>query len=210
MADDKPNDQLVREVARSILNMDAANPERFLKETMKMQKLSLELELARHQAEKWEGTREERKSEFDSRRSIKSTTKVPAAVTPLDDPAIVEVISEATRGVVMQLGLEVGALSGQVNDMVAFIPAAINMMKNKIEKAEEENEKVKNALEEQMEKVERLEKRMKKVESLEKGMEKVESLHKKMEKVERLEKRRVEMNVKAQTLARTLSFDLLA
>lgn len=35
-----------------------------------MHKLSLELELTRHQAEKWDSTREERKSEFDSRRSV--------------------------------------------------------------------------------------------------------------------------------------------
>jgi len=46
------------------------NPDWFLEEAVKVNKLSLELELARHEEEKWKGTREERKSKFDSRRSV--------------------------------------------------------------------------------------------------------------------------------------------
>ena len=37
---------------------------------MRINKLSLELELARHEEEKWKGAREERKSKFDARRSV--------------------------------------------------------------------------------------------------------------------------------------------
>lgn len=44
---------------------------------MKIQKLSLELELARRNAEKWEGTREERKSKFDSRSIVSLPLNLP-------------------------------------------------------------------------------------------------------------------------------------
>lgn len=46
------------------------NPDWFIKEAMEIRKLSLELELARHEEEKWKGFREERRNKFDSRRSV--------------------------------------------------------------------------------------------------------------------------------------------
>ena len=43
---------------------------RLVPRALKIQKLSLELELARHNAEKWEGTREQRKHKYDSRNIV--------------------------------------------------------------------------------------------------------------------------------------------
>ncbi|KAH0285126.1 hypothetical protein M436DRAFT_86010 [Aureobasidium namibiae CBS 147.97] len=190
MDDDKPNDQLVREVAQSILDMDAANPDWFLEEAMKIRKLSLELELARHQQEKWKGTREERKSKFDSGRShIKTINKGSAPLksilkkrvedttveTPTGDaaPAAEPVLESSTvesstisaGDKLVHLAGEVGDLSKEVTELWTFFPVALDSMTKRMEILRKDNNDLIEALEEQKQKNESLEKRLAEMEA---------------------------------------------